>query len=108
MNSTMHMNLDDCDLAYMVLMIVPVWRVLLWLCEMYEHGPDTRWLLWYDMMYTLYDMNYITDRLHRYSMDYMIAEDEQIWNDLSEWLEYMNVLWCLTWIIRMHVFVVYS
>ena len=73
-----------------------------------EHGPDTRWSTWYDMMYTLYDMNYMTDRLHRYSMDYMIDEDEQIWNDLSKWLEYMNMLWCLTWMIRMHVFVVYS
>ena len=65
----MHMILDECDLAYMVIMAVLVWYILLWLCEMYEHGHDMRWFTWYDMIYTLYDMNYMTDRLHRYSMN---------------------------------------
>ena len=76
---------------------VTVWNICTW--SWYE------WLTWYDMMYMLYEMTYMADRLHRYSMDGMIDEDEQIWNDLSE---YMNVTWWLTWMMRMHVYVVYS
>ena len=84
MNSMLYMTLDECDLAYIVIMIVLIWCVLLcvplWLYGRCEYGPD---------------------------MNYMIEEDERTWNDLSEWLEYMNVLWWLTWMIEIHIYVVF-
>ena len=112
MNGMMHIILDECDITAMVNRIVLVWYVLLcmflWLCGMCKHGSDMRWLTCYDMMYMIYDMTYMTDRLYSYSMNCMIEENEQTWNDLSEWMEYMNELCWLTWMIRIHVYVVYS
>ena len=63
---------------------------------------------WYDVMYMIHDMTYTTDKIHIYSMNYMIDKVEQLWTDLFEWLERMNVLWWLTWMRRIHVYVVYS
>ena len=58
---------------------------------MYEHGPDTRWSTWYDMMYTLYDMNYMTDRLHRYSIDY----DWWKWTDMKWFIWMIGIYECV-------------
>ena len=79
----MHMIPDECDMTYMVNMtdLYDMWYYVCF-CDCVKY-----------MYMILIWMNYMIDKMHRYDMKHMIEKDEQTRNDLSEWLEYMNVLW---------------